>query len=167
MLSLSQAWGTKFFPTAVEPEALTTLIFASAMNLTGARSLSESAVEQNCHRAAQVARPFAEAAEFIQRVYNKHPDYQIVVLGQGGMASHCVVADAEGQIVFDTFESCRLQYFPGCMYSYSLGAAGSNEVSVQARATLFDAYRTLQDQGLWKDNAGSWDVDLPRGLDSL
>lgn len=167
MLSLSQAWGTKFFPTAVEPESLATLIFASAMNLTGARSLSESAVEQNCHRAAQVARPFAEAAEYIQRVYNKHPQYQIVVLGQGGMASHSVVADEEGRIVFDTYEANRLQYFPGCSYTYNLGAAGVNEVSVQARVTLHDAYLTLQQEGLWKDNAGSWDVDLPRGLDAL
>lgn len=167
MLSLSQAWGTKFFPTAVEPKALTTLIFASAMNLTGARALAESAVEQNCHRAATVARPFAAAAEFIQRVYNKHPNYQIVVLGQGGMASHCVVADEEGRVVFDTYEATRTQYFPGYFYSYSLGAAGVNEVSVQASATLYEAYKELQEQGLWKDNSGSWCVDLPRGLDSL
>lgn len=166
MLSLSQAWGTKFFPTAVEPKALTTLIFASAMNLTGARALAESAVEQNCHRAAQVARPFAEAAEFIQRVYNKHPDYEIVVLGQGGMASHSVVTDAEGRIVFDTYESCRLQYFPGCSYSYNMPGF-VNELSPQARVSLYEAYKELQEQGLWKDNAGSWDVDLPRGLDSL
>ncbi|QZE56320.1 hypothetical protein pEaSNUABM40_00124 [Erwinia phage pEa_SNUABM_40] len=167
MLSLSQAWGTKFFPTAVEPHALTTLIFASAMNLTGARALAESAVEQNCHRAAQVARPFADAAYFIQRVYNKHPNYQIVVLGQGVMASHAVVADEEGRIVFDTYEAARRQYFPGCSYCYDLGAAGINELSVLSRATLYEAYQVLQNEGLWKDNAGSWDVDLPRGLEPL
>lgn len=167
MLSLSQAWGTKFFPTAVEPESLATLIFASAMNLTGARSLSESAAQFNCNRAAAVARPFADCAEFIQRCYKQHPDYDIVILGQGGMASHAVISNSEGQIVFDTYEATRTQYFPGCMYCYSLGAAGINEVSVQARVSLYDAYKELQNQGLWKDNAGSWDVDLPRGLDSL
>lgn len=171
MLSLSQAWGTKFFPTAVEPKALATLIFASAMNLTGARSLSESASLQNCNRAAQIARPFAECAEFIQRVYNKHPDYNIVVLGVGsakddGFATHAIITDGDGCIVKDTYESQRLQYFPGNLYSYSRDNFAS-ELLPLASISLYDAYCELQHQGLWKDNAGSWDVDLPRGLDAL
>lgn len=170
MLSLSQAWGTKFFPTAVEPCALTTLIFASAMNLTGARSLSESAAMQNCNRAAQVARPFAECAQFIQRVYNKHPEYNIVVLGQsgvrGGMASHAVVTDSEGQVVFDSFEGSRCQYFPGIAYTYTM-PGGEWELSPLSSQTLVEAYSALQQEGLWKDNAWSWDNDMPRGSDYL
>lgn len=169
MLSLSQAWGTKFFPTAVEPEALTTLVFASAMNLTGARSLSEAAHEFNCTRAAAIARPFAEAAQYIQRVYNKHPDYRIVVLGTSslGLASHVIVTDADGCIVQDTYENCRLQYIPGISYSYSMGGPIGSELQVLSSASLYDAYKTLQAEGLWKDNAWSWDVDMPRGCDYL
>lgn len=171
MLSLSQAWGTKFFPTAVEPRALATLIFASAMNLTGARSLSESAVEQNCHRAAQVARPFAECAEFIQRVYNKHPDYRIVILGVSSardncFATHAIITDAGGRIVKDTYEGQRLQYIPDAVYNYALSNFASTLQPV-ASISLYDAYQDLQQQGLWKDNAGSWDVDMPRGLEPL
>lgn len=167
MLSLSQAWGTKFFPTAVEPSALATLIFASAMNLTGARALSESAYQQNNTRAAQVARPFAECAEFIQRNYNLHPEYQIVILGTSGMASHAIITDGEGCIMHDTYAGSRLQYFPNTLYSYSLAGSVSNEMQKLASVSLYGAYKVLQDQGFWKDNSGSWAVDLPRGLDAL
>lgn len=166
MLSLSQAWGTKFFPTAVEPSALTTMIFASAMNLTGARSLSESAVEQNCPRAAQIARPFADAAQFVQRVYSKHPEYQIVVLGTSGMASHAIVVDGDGEIVFDSYANCRAQYFPNTLYSYSM-TGFTQDLKPLASISLHGAYRTLQEEGLWKDNSWSWDVDMPRGTDYL
>ncbi|QYW04452.1 hypothetical protein pEaSNUABM14_00127 [Erwinia phage pEa_SNUABM_14] len=166
MLSLDQAWGTKFFPTAIAPNDLTTMIFASAMNLTGARSLSESAFEQNCTRAAQVARPFAEAALFIQRNYNKHPDYRIVVLGPTIVASHAVVTDADGCIVHDSYEGQRLSYLPESIYSYSMSDFGT-ELQVLASCSLYDAYKRLQDNGLWVDNSGRWEVNMPRGSDYL
>lgn len=170
MLSLSEAWGTKFFPTAVAPKDLTTMIFASAMNLTGARSLSESAFQQNCNRAASIALPFAEAAAFVQRSYNLHPDYRIVVLGQsgvnGGVASHAVVTDAEGCIVFDTYATCRASYFPGMSCSYN-GPALPMQVSVLHSISYQEAYGELQQAGLWKTNAWSWDKDMPRGTDYL
>jgi len=166
MLSLSQAWGTKFFPTAVEPSALNTLIFASAMNLTGARSLSESALQANCHRAAQVARPFAECAEFIQRNYNKHPDYQIVVLGLSGIASHAVIMDNAYNIVFDSYSQARSHYLPETCFTY-VRQGFDQTLDVLSSSTFRAAYEQLQDAGYWKDNAWSWDVDMPRGQDRL
>lgn len=170
MLSLQEAWGTKFFPTAVSPDSLCAMIFASAMNLTGARSLSESALQQNCGRAASIARPFAECAEFIQRCYNKHPEYRIVVLGQGGvdnsMPAHAIVENDAGEIVFDTYAGCRSQYAPGCHYAYNLAPVGMS-LSVLAAMSLQEAYDALQQTGVWKDNAWSWDNDMPRGSDYL
>lgn len=167
MLSLNSAWGTNFFPTQLNPQDLAVMVFAGAMNLTGARPVIEQAYRAESSRAAVVARPFADCAQYVQRDYRLQPEHRIAILGNS-QACHAVITDASGEVVYDPHEGQRMGYIPGVVFSYGDPERDfSADYGVMAEISYSDALDVLKQSGKWIDNSLSLRVDSARAQDWL
>ena len=165
MLSLNSAWGTDFFPTQIEPNDLAVMIVAGAMNLTGARPVIEQAYRAESARAATIARPFADCAQYIQRDYGRNPNHYISILGNS-QACTAIITDEQGALVYDPYEGRRQSYAPRVFASY--GDDGfTNMYEFMASISYTDAVQVLKDNGYWIDNSLNWGLDSARAGDTL
>lgn len=166
MLSLNSAWGTNFFPTQVEPSDLATLIVAGAMNLTGARPVIEQAYRAESSRAAELARPFADCAQYIQRDYGNNPNNRIAILGNS-QACNAIITCPEGSLIYDPYEGRRTSYAPNVYASYGDAEGYQNMYEFMASISYTDAVQILKDAGKWIDNSLNWNLDSARAGDWL
>lgn len=165
MLSLNSAWGTDFFPTQVESNDLAVLVVAGAMNLTGARPVIEQAYRAESSRAALLARPFADCAQYIQRDYGRNPNNRIAILGNS-QACSAIITCPQGSLIFDPYEGRRTSYAPNVFASY--GDDGFNQMyEFLASVSYTDAVQVLKDNGYWIDNSLNWHQDSARAGDWL
>lgn len=166
MLSLNSAWGTNFFPTQIEPNDLAVMVVAGALNLTGARPVIEQAYRAESSRAAVLARPFADCAQYIQRDYNRNPNNMISILGNS-QACSAIIISPEGQLVFDPYEGRRTSYAPLVYASYGDPEGFDVMYEFMASISYTDAVQVLKDAGKWIDNSLNWNQDSARAGDTL
>lgn len=166
MLSLNSAWGTDFFPTQIAPNDLAVMVVAGAMNLTGARPVIEQAYRAESSRAATLARPFADCAQYIQRDYNRNPNNMISILGNS-QACNAIIINPQGELVYDPYEGRRTSYAPLVYASYGDSTGFDMMYEFMASISYTDAVQVLKDNGYWIDNSLSWRQDSSRAGDWL
>lgn len=170
MLTLKQAWGKNFPATSVEPKALGICVVACAMNLTGARFISNSALEAPNVRLAVTLQPFRDVVNFIQRDYHKNPDHKVVILG-AGYAQNAIIKHANGDIVYDPMGDRRVSN-TGDFYLYREAENRPHVYSPKAMRYMssisyMEAVKELRAAGLWVDHAWGYDQDNARGSSYL
>ncbi|QQO90269.1 hypothetical protein pEaSNUABM5_00127 [Erwinia phage pEa_SNUABM_5] len=166
MLSLNSAWGTDFFPTQIEPNDLAVMVVAGAMNLTGARPVIEQAYRAESSRAAVLARPFADCAQYIQRDYGRNPNHVISILGNS-QACNAIITDQQGNLIYDPYEGSRLSYAPNVYASYGKPQGMPVLYEFLGSVSYTDAVQVLKDNGYWIDNSLNWHQDSARAGDTL
>lgn len=171
MLTIEQAWGKNPALTEVAPAALAVCTVACALNLTGARFVSNAALINDNNRLATLAQSFLSVVNFIQRDYHKHPDHIIAILGSGVPMSAVILDHTDGSIVYDPNESSRVSQV-GNFYMYRKAenrphVYAPQGLRVMEKISYIDAVKQLRTLGLWVDHAWGYDQDNARGSNYL